>query len=233
MDKRAWIIFVVAVGALFVGLVAFSRQSSIDVSTYNNAKPITKQDKPESAIADHVYGLKDSKVTLIEYGDMQCPGCGNLHKTIEPLLEDYKDKITFVFRNFPLTQLHPNARSAASAAEAAGLQGKYWEMNNLLYNNQSAWENLDVKARDSQFTEYATQLGLKKDQFKEDFASDKVAKKINFDQALGKEHEVNATPTLFLNGKKLDTKAYEDADALKATLDNAIHEAGVDTKDKK
>ena len=225
MDKRAWIIFVVAVVAVLAGLVAFSKQSAVDVSKFNHAQPITKADESETKITDHIFGKKDSKVVLVEYGDFQCPGCYNLHKSLQPVTEVYKNKIAFVFRNFHITSLHPNARSAAAAAEAAGLQGKYWEMNNYLFNNQSNWNSLSVSDRDSRFNDFAAMLKLDVNKFKEDFASETVSQKINFDQALGKANGVNATPTLFLNGKKLESSAYESMDALRKTLDTAISEA--------
>ncbi len=232
MDKRGWIIFAVAVIALLAGLIAFSRQSNVDVSSYDHAKILTATDKPKGAIPDHVYGLPADKaqVVLIEYGDFQCPGCGQLHKTTEPLLKEYQDKIAFVFRNFPLPQLHPNARAAASAAEAAGLQGKYWQMNNQLYDHQADWENLSIEQRDDMFASYAKQLGLDVDQFKTDYASDKVSQKINFDQSLGKQNGVNATPTLYLNGKKLDTSEFGTYDELEATLDKAVKASQSDKK---
>jgi protein-disulfide isomerase len=225
MDKRAWIIFSVAVVAILAGLVAFSKQGTIDVSKFNHADPITKADESDTKITDHIYGKKDSKVVLIEYGDFQCPGCYNLHKSLQPVTEVYKSKIAFIFRNFPITSAHPNARSAAAAAEAAGLQGKYWEMNNYLFNNQKNWSALSVTERDSRFNDYATMLKLDVNKFKEDFASEKVGQKINFDQALGKQNGVSATPTLYLNGKQLETSAYESMDALRKTLDTAISEA--------
>lgn len=233
MDKRGWIIFVVAVVGIFAGLVVFSRQSKVDVASYDNGAILTASDKPEGAIADHTFGLSepDTKVILVEYGDFQCPGCGQLHKTMQPLLAEYEDKIAFVYRHFPLTQIHPNARAAASAAEAAGLQDKYWPMHNKLFDSQAAWENLSVDKRDDMFSSYAESLQLDMDKFKKDYASETVAGKINFDQALGKDNGVNATPTLFLNGKKLESNQFASIDELKSTLDKALKDAGVDTKD--
>lgn len=224
MDKRGWIIFVVAVVGIFAGLIAFSRQSKVDVSTYDNGAILTSAEKPEGAIADNVYGLSkdEAKVVLVEYGDFQCPGCGQLHKTMQPILDEYEDKIAFVFRNFPLTQIHPNARAAASAAEAAGLQDRYWDMNNKLYDSQNDWANISIDERDDMFISYAESLDLDVDKFKKDYASDNVGDKINFDQSLGKDSGVNATPTMFLNGEKLDNSQFASYDDLKATLDEAI-----------
>lgn len=226
MDKRTWIIFGVAVVAILAGLVAFSRQSSVNVEGVDNNTVRTTADE-NSEITDHVFGKKDSKVTVIEYGDFQCPGCATFHSNFAPIMDEYKDKITFVFRNFPITQIHPNARVAAASAEAAGLQGKYWEMWNLLYEKQNEWGTLGADVRDAQFEKYAMQLGLDITKFKEAVTSDKVATKINFDQSLGKNNGVTGTPTLFLNGSTLATDKYNSTDTIRNTLDAALKEAGV------
>lgn len=226
MDKRTWIIFAVAVVAILTGLVLFSKQKSVNVSGVDHTVVRTTP-TAESGIADHVFGKINSKVTLIEYGDYQCPGCGTFHTNFSPIMDDYKDKITFVFRNFPITQIHPNARAAAASAEAAGLQGKFWEMWNLLYTNQNSWNNLGIDQRDKQFEAYAGDLKLDIDKFRSDVASDNVSKKITFDQALGKANGVTGTPTLFLNGKILETDKYNSTQTIKATLDAALAEAGV------
>lgn len=226
MDKRTWIIFGVAVVAILAGLVAFSRKDSVDVSNVDNTK-IQTEASAASGIADHVFGKKDSKVVLIEYGDFQCPGCGTFHRNFEPLMDSYKDKITFVFRNFPITSIHPNARAAAATAEAAGQQGKYWEMWNLLYNQQDNWNNLGIEDRDAKFKSFATELNLNMTQFDKDVASDKVAKKITYDQSLGKANGVTGTPTLFLNGKILATDQYNSTETIRTTLDAALKQAGM------
>lgn len=204
MTKKAWIIFVAVVVLLLGGMIYLSNK---DKTTADVSKVNTNSVLPAVAgsgnIADHVFGQKDSKVTLIEYGDYQCPGCGSAYPIIKSLTEKYQGQLTFVFRNFPLTTIHPNARVAAAAAEAAGLQGKYWEMHNALYENQSDWNQLSVDKRNDYFYSLATRLGLKSDQFKSDFLSSTVNKKISYDQALGKKDQVQGTPTFFLNGKEL------------------------------
>lgn len=222
MDKRTWIIFGVAVVAILAGLVAFSRQSSVNVEGVDNAKVQTTPTKESGDIADHVYGQPDRKVVLIEYGDFQCPGCGTFHKNFAPLMDEYKDKITFVFRNFPITQIHPNARAAAATAEAAGKQGKYWEMWNLLYQQQNDWNNLSISDRDARFATYATQLKLNPERFKSDVASEKITQKINYDQSLGKASGVTGTPTLFLDGKLVDPSKYNSTQAIRSLLDEAL-----------
>ena len=232
MDKRTWIIFIVAVVAILAGLVMVSRQESVDVSGIDHTKIQTASDT--APIGDHVYGNKDSKVVVIEYGDFQCPGCGNFHTNFEPLMEEYKDDMTFVFRNFPLTSIHPNARAAAAAVEAAGLQDKYWEMWNLVFENQNAWSSSAASERDARFRSYAQELKLDMTKYEDAIASDKVSQKINFDQSLGKDNGVTGTPSLFVNGKEIPTEEYNSTETIRATLDKALKDAGVEkTSDKK
>jgi protein-disulfide isomerase len=204
MSKVAWIIFGAVIVLILGGLVIYSRSSSpsIDVSSLD-ANAITVASDQNGQIADHVLGKADSKVVLIEYGDFQCPSCAAAHPQVKEVMEQYKDKVAFVFRNFPLTTIHPNARASAAAAEAAGLQGKYWEMHNLIYEGQADWQNLSGDQRTSVFTNYADDLGLNQAKFLADLGSGAINQKISFDQAIGKKIGVNATPTFYLNGTQL------------------------------
>jgi len=203
VSKKAWIIFAVICVAVLGGLAYLSSKDRVDVSNVDVNTLQNGSDK-DGNIGDHIYGKKDSKVVMIEYGDFQCPGCESAYPTLKAVSEKYKDQIAFVFRNFPLTDKHPNAKAAAAAAEAAGLQGKYWEMHNLLYDNQSSWENLDSSKRVDFFKDNAKQLGLNVATFTQDLTSSKVNQKIVFDQALGRKANVTATPTILLNGKQAD-----------------------------
>ena len=226
MSKKAWIIFSVVVVALLGGLVYLSSKDKIDVSQVNEKSVLAASDK-NGNIADHVYGKKNSKVILIEYGDFQCPGCAGAHPQVKAITEEYKDKIAFVFRNFPLTNIHPNARAAAAAVEAAGLQGKYWEMNNLVYDNQDNWKDASTDQRDSLFTQYAVEAGVNKDKFTQALANATISKKISFDQALGKKVRVSGTPTFFLNGTLVNESVtnniiQSDGSQLKKLLDEAL-----------
>lgn len=226
MSKRAWIIFS-AICVLFLGsLIYFSNRNRIDVSEIDTNTIQPALDKSGN-IADHVYGKADSKVVLIEYGDFQCPGCGGVHPTVKKLTEKYKDQLALVFRNFPITSKHPNARAASASAEAAGLQGKYWEMHNKLFEGQDSWTNLDANKRTDFFAGYATDLGLTVDAFKTDVTDNRVSQKISFDQAVGKKAGVEATPTFFLNGKKLGDAEWKNEQKFEETIVNALKEAGV------
>ena len=228
MSKTAWIIFGSVIVLLLGGLIAWSRLSSVstNVSTID-VNSIAAASDQNGQIADHTFGKTDSKVVLIEYGDFQCPSCGAAHPQIKELTEEYEGKILFIFRNFPLTTIHPNARAAAAAVEAAGLQGKYWEMHNVVFESQGEWDTLTGTARTDKFTEYATGLGINKDTFLKDLAGSQVNQKISFDQALAKKVKVDATPTFYLNGSKLDSAVsgavvQGNTDQLKALIDKAL-----------
>lgn len=205
MNKASWIIFSVVVVLLLGGLVAWTRITNppIDVSGVENNSVIAASEQ-NGTISDHTTGSDSNKILLIEYGDYQCPSCAGASSNVNAIIEEYGDRITFVFRNFPLTSIHPNARAASAVAEAAGLQGKFWQMHDVLYEKQNDWNSLDSSQRTTVFNGYATGLGLDIEKFKTDLASKAVTQKINFDMALGKKVNVSGTPAFFLDGKEVD-----------------------------
>lgn len=217
MSKKAWIIFAAVCVLVLGSLVALSNSKKVNVSSVDTNK-IQTASEASGGIAEHVFGQPSSKVVLTEYGDFQCPGCGGMHPTIKALTEKYEGQITFVFRNFPLTQIHPNALVAAAAAESAGLQGKYWQMHNKLFESQDAWKNVSVKERINVFAGYAKELGLDEAKFRTDVASENVGKKISFDMALGKKINVSSTPTFILNGKELSNDTWSEPTKLEAAI---------------
>ncbi len=228
MTKTGWIIFTTVVILGLGALIAWARIANppLDVSGINTAVVIGASEK-NGNIADHVKGKVDSKVVLVEYGDYQCPGCGSAFAGTETLLQEYGDKIAFVFRNFPITSIHPNAKAAAAVAEAAGLQGKFWQMNSHLYRTQNEWSNADTKTRTEIFSGYASSLGLDMNKFNEDLTSAAISQKIKFDQAVGTMQEVDATPTFLLNGKKVSDKSAQsfssgDLTAIKKEIDELL-----------
>ena len=175
----------------------------------------------KSSLSNNVTGKNSKKVTLVEYGDFQCPACGQYHPIIKQLVTDYQNDIQFQFLNFPLQQIHPNARAAARAAEAAAKQNKYWEMHDLLYEQQSSWET--SSSTKTIFEGFAKQLGLNVQQFSTDFASSAVNSTINADYEEGNKLGVSGTPTFFLQGKKIENP--QTLDAFKKLIDQAIKEA--------
>lgn len=227
MDKKAWIIFAVVAVGLLTALVAVSGRGKVDVDSINT-NSILSASESSGNIADQVYGNAGSKVMLVEYGDFQCPTCGTVHPIIKPLTEKYKDQIAFVYRNFPLSSIHPNARAAAAAVEAAGLQGKYWEMHNKIFESQSGWSTLSANDRGAYFTNAAKELGLNIDTFNADLAGPNVTKKINFDLALGKKDKVTGTPSVFLNGQTIELAVLTDSAKLEDLLKSEMKKQNIE-----
>jgi protein-disulfide isomerase len=187
---------------IFLGIIGFT-VLIIAVAVFALTKPApvwTKEDLVTKTA--YVKGDANAKTYLVEFSDFQCPACLAVKPYLDNVLKTYGDKIQFVYRNFPLDQ-HPMAKPAAQAAEAAGLQGKYWEMYTLLFNNQA---NLS----EAQFPELAKILGLDLEKFSADMKSSAIADKIQADIADGTRFGVNATPTFFLNGKKLELASFDD-----------------------
>lgn len=174
---------------------------------------------PAITTGDWVTGNKDAKVSVIEYGDFQCPACAAYHPMVQQMLSEYGDRIVFVFRNFPLTQ-HKNAWVSAQAAGAAGLQGKYWNMNNLLYEKQTDWGELSSGDVKNKLDEYASSLGLDMNKFHQDMDSDAVKNKIRNDSDGGNRSQVDHTPTFFINRTQItNPSSYAD---LKSAIDKAL-----------
>ena len=172
----------------------------------------------KSDASAHIRGNPDAPVTLEEFGDFQCPPCGSFAGFIEELRKEYDSRLRVVFRNYPLPA-HEHAREAAQAAEAAGLQGKFWEMYDTLYREQSLWSNAS-NAREL-FESYAGTLGLDVDQFKKDMDGDKVRERIDSDHALADFLGVKATPTLFINNRALDPKD-KNPEGVRAAINAAL-----------
>jgi protein-disulfide isomerase len=168
----------------------------------------------------HVRGNPDALVTLEEFGDFQCPPCGQFASFVEELLREYDSRLRVVFRNFPLPA-HEHAREAAQAAEAAGFQGKFWEMHDTLYREQLAWSKAP-NAREL-FESYAGTLGLDLEQFKKDMESDKARERVDSDHALGDSLGVKVTPTLFINNRPVDPQE-KNPESIRAAINAALEE---------
>lgn len=224
MTRNRWIIFALVCVAILGGLIFISTRNRIDVSELKEMSVIGSTEKLR--IGDRVQGSDSQKVTIIEYGDFQCPGCGSLHTPFKALLEKYKDTTTFVFRNFPLTNIHPNALAAAAVAEAAGQQNKYFEMHDKLYTTQDNWSNLSGSERTSYFRKLAEELQLDLAKFDTDLTSDDVSTKIRRDQALGGKSRVDSTPSIIINGQKLGKDALADITKIEEAIKKAITDSG-------
>jgi len=149
----------------------------------------------------HTLGPTNAPVHIEEFGDFECPPCGIFHPILDQMREEFGDKLQITFREFPLVPTHQHALAAASAAEAAGLQGKFWEMHKLLYDRQQKWkEEFDVRPV---FEGYAKEIGLDVERYKRDVGSDLVQQRIFQDGKRGHSLGVKGTPTVFMNGREV------------------------------
>lgn len=155
-----------------------------------------------SQLTQHTTGGGKTGVVLVEYGDFECPACYRFYPIIEQVKEKYKDQITFQFRHFPLVEIHKNALIASRAAEAAGKQGKFFDMYSKLYINHQSWTTASDPS--TYFQQYAKELGLDEAKFKSDMLSEEVNKSVQADKNYAKEQGFNSTPTFVLDGKKLE-----------------------------
>lgn len=163
-------------------------------------------------------GSPTAAVTIEEYADFQCPTCAQMHPKVNEIRNVFGDRVRIVFRHFPLSG-HPFAYDAALAAEAAGLQGKFWEMQNLLFNNQQSWANSTNPRQ--MFADYAKTLGLNVDQFSNDMIGLPIKNRVDGDLQRGRAIGVGSTPSFFINNKPLGT----NLDGLRATVEKALQEA--------
>jgi protein-disulfide isomerase len=154
--------------------------------------------KPPVSEKDHQTGNLQAGVTLVEYGDYQCPYCGRAHPLLKRLLKEKGEAVHFVFRNFPLQEIHPMALSAALAAEAAGVQGKFWEMHDLIFEHQN---ELTLP----RLLDLARTLRLAENRFVRDLESEALLTRVEADFESGIRSGVNGTPTFFVGGEKLNT----------------------------
>lgn len=212
MDRRFMIIIaVIMVG--FFGFVFMSKRDKADTS----ASTASAQG------SSNYYGNKESKVELTEFVDFQCEACYAYYPVIKQVKEDYKDKVSFRIRYFPITSGHQFAMQAARSAEAAARQGKFWEMHDLLFEGQKTWEQAQDAGQ--YFDQYAEQIGLDMTKYKADFASSEVNAVVNKDlkdvQAMGG----SGTPTFALNGQKIESPG-RTADEFKKYLDEQLAKAG-------
>src|SRR5215216_3290567 len=166
---------------------------------------------------DHARGSKDAPVTLVKYGDYECPYCGEAHPLLKELQERVGGQVRFVFRHFPLDSAHPRARRAAQAAEAAASQGRFWEMHDLLYERQGELGEEDL-------TRYAAELGLDLELFEEDLANDNHAWRIEEDRLGGDRAGVRGTPAFFVNGVRY--RGPMDLEGLLAAVEAAAGSSG-------
>ena len=194
---------------IVIGLTIGSVIVMVRLNVIPSAEPlvlISKFDKPPQNL-----GAEGASTTLVVFSDFQCPACARHHASLQKLREELGDTIQLSFRHFPL-DTHTHAFLAALYAEAAGRQGKFWEMHDLLYEDQKEWENQQIGEIERTFTDYALSLGLNAEQLRTDLDDPELTEKVRQDKQGGKESGVKRTPTFFLNGKQISKppRNYED-----------------------
>lgn len=197
MSKESKIILAVAAGvvALIALLITFVNSSQVDPAAIS-----------ERLVREDSRSVGSGPVEVVEFGDYQCPACAQVHTNIELLKKEFEGKMVFVYRNFPLP-LHPNAQPAAHAAEAAGTQGKFWEMHNKIFETQDQWAALADPT--DLFVTYAEELELDTEKFRNDVTTQANKERISKDQSDGYAVGVSGTPTFFINGERQTSFEYE------------------------
>lgn len=189
---------------IVVGMYGLARLGASDTRDPGNSTHAITVDP-----AEHIRGNKEASATLVEYSDFQCPACAAYYPLVKQIENDFGDGLRIVYRNFPLVSIHKNAFDGAKAAEAANRQGKFWEMHDLLFENQPEWS--DESNPKTYFVMYAQSLHLDISQFNTDFADPVIADAIRSQMAGGDALQVHSTPTFFLNGRQLtQPENYED-----------------------
>jgi len=156
---------------------------------------------PAGATPANILGSESATVIVEEFADFQCPTCGVVHPKVKEVISAYGSKIKFVFRQYPLTQLHPNAYDAAVASEAAGLQGRFWQMQDMIFKNQPTWSN-QPNARPT-FKEYAQKIGLDAEKFENDSLGLSAKTRVDADMQRGRMLNITSTPTILVNGRPI------------------------------
>jgi protein-disulfide isomerase len=169
---------------------------------------------PPVGESDHVSGPDDAPVTLVEYGDFECPYCGRAYPIVQSIQRQLGSRLRLVFRHFPLTEIHPHARHAAEAAESAGAQGRFWEMHDALFEHQDALD-------DASLVSYAEEIGVDAQRVAHDLESGAYARRVRDDFRSGVRSGVNGTPTFFVNGERYDGPWFDEAEFVRALREAA------------
>ena len=233
MKKILPFIIILGVLGVAIGVVYMAQKESTSNENTDPAPAGSVAPKPSPTLSavktgvpgadpPHTLGPANAPVKIEEFGDFECPPCGMFHPILKQMHEEFGDKVHITFREFPLAN-HDHAIPAASAAEAAGMQGKFWEMHALIFENQNQWKT-QPDARPN-FEGYAKQIGLDVERYKRDVNSDRVEQRIFLDGKRARSMGVNSTPTVFLNGREVPFQSLRE-DLFRALIDNELRAAG-------
>lgn len=208
--RNPWVIIGLLTVILISGAVLYSTSMS---ASYNEGVEIKT----------HIKGNPEASVTIVEYSDFQCPACAQFAPIIDAMMMDYGDQIRFEYKHFPLMQIHPNAEAAARAAEAAGQQDKFFEYHDVLFENQREWGAAAIPG--AFFTKYAEELNLDLDMFKRHQRSSILQQNVRDQFAEARELGLTGTPSIFLNGEKMNFQTYQEFnDQVKEALGIEVEE---------
>ena len=235
MKRSLPFIIILAVLAVAVGAAWYATRPSPGTTTIVNPASPASANNPAStarpaplvgipgAEPAHTLGAANAPAHIEEFGDYQCPPCGAFHPILEQMKKEFGDKLLITFREYPLPG-HNHAVAAASATEAAGMQKKFWEMHDLIYEHQKEWKDrYDVAPI---FEGYAKQIGLDIEKWKRDIQSEQVAQRVFLDSRRGQSMGVKGTPTVFLNGREVPFETIMAPDKLRAAIQNEINASG-------
>lgn len=206
--SKNFLVILTAIVVIFGGLLFFNKKEA--------NSPANGGGDRSASLSEHKSGTGD--VLLVEYGDFQCPACGQFFPIVQQLKQEYEGKMTFQFRHFPLTEIHQNALISSRAAEAAAIQGKFFEMHDLLFQSQNAWSGSTNPT--PIFESYAEQLDLDMEKFRTDMRSEAVNNAVQADRNHARSEGFQSTPTFVLDGQKIENpRSLED---FKKLIDEAI-----------
>ena len=188
-----------------------SGDSEEKLRVYDLIGPVTDEDA--------VLGPEDAKLTIIEYSDFQCPYCAQTYAVLDELIKNYPDDVRLVFRHLPLSSIHPNANLASQATEAAGLQGKFWEMYAILFEEQASWSSLSTEDFTTWLAAQADTLEMDATQFTTDLTSEAVVTKVSDSYTKATSVGLSSTPTLFVNGNYMGNLGYSTLEGLLSVYD--------------
>lgn len=226
MEQQQWPLLRIGLTIALIGLIIYgiftNQTNQLDISRYNKDQPIAAN-VDNGQFADLTLGKAEAPIKVIEYADYQCPACGHYRSQFEQLVAKYPDQVSLTFRNYILPG-HTEARAAAGAALAAARQNKFWPMHAKLFDQAEQWSH-QTDQRTALFEQYAQELGLNLEQFRQDLQSPTITQKIKFDMALGNAHQLEATPTVIVNGQKLPPETWSDTTKLEQFIQQQLKSA--------
>ena len=228
------IVGVIVVAVLGVAVLVGGNDDNTNVATTDKSEALQISELDYVKGAEQTDLEQEPKVTVIEYGDFQCPFCGIVYPIVSEVSEEYKDNpdVRFIYRHFPIVSAHASAMVAHRAAEAAGKQGKFYEMHDILFENQTEWGGtpqapIPPEQSDDIIRGYAEQLGLDLDQYDADYADPATLQAINSQQQTGEAIGINSTPTFFINEIQLE-QVPRTADELRSAIEQELNSASSD-----